>query len=120
MYNNYSFITEEKGDVYQTSYYRADQFESYIVVPIATPTPTLTPYFPYLGKDYTPTPTATPTVIPTSTPTAGPPELPPSPTPTHTPTPTPTPTRVPGFEVILALAGMIATIYLLRAGRKKE
>lgn len=71
---------------------------------VITPTPTTT---------FTPSPTttvekpkATPTLMPTPTPTT------PTPTPT-TPTPTPT-TPTPGFEVIFAIAGLLAIAYLLR------
>ena len=66
--------------------------------------------------NFPPTPTPTPTVTPTPTPTATPT---PTPTPTATPTPTPTPTLTPtptppGFEVVFAIAGLLAVAYLLR------
>jgi PGF-CTERM protein len=62
-------------------------------------------------------PTAPPTVAPTATPTATP-TMPPTATPAATPTPTPTPTpEEPGFEAVLAIAGLLAIAYLIH--RKK-
>ena len=61
-----------------------------------------------------PTPTPTPTSSPTSTPTPAP-TLSPTLTPTPVITPTLTPTPAPaGFEVIFAIAGLLAVVYLLR------
>jgi PGF-CTERM protein len=37
----------------------------------------------------------------------------PTPTPPVTPTPTPTPTPVPGFEPVVAIAGLLAIAYLV-------
>jgi PGF-CTERM protein len=62
-------------------------------------------------------PTAPPTVAPTVAPTATP-TMPPTATPAATPTPTPTPTpEEPGFEAVLAIAGLLAIAYLIH--RKK-
>lgn len=71
-------------------------FEKYILTP-PSPTPTPTP---------TPSPSSTPTPAPTLSPT---PTLISVITPTLTPTPTPA-----GFEVIFAIAGLLAVAYLLR------
>ena len=61
-----------------------------------------------------PTPVATPTPIMTPMPEA---------TPILTPTPTPLPTtktwwKIPGFEAVIAIFGLLAVIYLLRGRRK--
>lgn len=63
-----------------------------------------------INLQVTPTLTPTPalTVSPVATPTSSP-----TPTPVVTPTPTP-PGNVPGFEVIFAIAGLLAIAYLLR------
>lgn len=97
------------------------------LTPAQTPTPTA-----YHGDDggdgallkVTPsvTPVITPTPITTPTPEA-PPILTPTPTSIVTPTPTPTPTpkpwwKIPGFEVFLALLGLMAVVYLLRRRRE--
>lgn len=55
---------------------------------------------------------ATFTVLPIPTPTPTPtPVVTPTPTPEETPTPTPAPT--PGFEVIFAIAGILAVAYMV-------
>ena len=72
-------------------------------VGVGVPTPTPTP-------EPTPTPTPTP-VVPTPTPT-------PEPTPTPTPTPEPLIPRIPGFEAVFAIVGLLAVAYLIR--RREE
>jgi len=76
--------------------------------PTIAPTPTPLPG----RRRVTPTPTATATPAPTPTVT-------PTATPMATPTPTPTPTpklwwRIPGFEAVFAIIGLLAVAYLLR------
>ena len=79
-----------------------------------TPTPTLAP-------GVTPAPTPTPTLAPGETPK-------PTPTPMLAPRVTPTPTTstatpkpaMPGFEVILAIAGMLSIAYILQEGGDKR
>jgi len=64
-------------------------------------------------------PTPTPSPIPTPAPTPKP-EAAPAPTPSPTPTPVATPTppgKIPGFEAIFALLGLLAVSYLLRKKR---
>jgi PGF-CTERM protein len=60
----------------------------------------------------TPTPVVKPTPKPTPTPT---PEVTPTPVPTPVVTPTPTP---PGFEAVLAIAGLLAIAYLVLRRKK--
>ena len=73
------------------------------VTPIATPAITPTPIM-------TPKPEATPILTPTSTLIV---------TPTPTPSPTPKPWwKIPGFEAVFAILGLLAVVYLLR--RRKE
>ena len=67
------------------------------VTPEVTPTPSPAP---------SPAPSPTPTPTPSPTPAVSPPVTP-------TPTPTPTP---PGFEVVFAIAGLLAVAYILRRG----
>jgi PGF-CTERM protein len=92
------------------------------VTPTPTPQPTPTPT-PVPTPTPTPTITPVPTPVPTPTPTPQPtPIKTPKPTPVTTPekTPTPaitpatTPEEQPGFEVIFAIAGLLAVVYLLR------
>jgi PGF-CTERM protein len=64
-------------------------------------TPEITP-----APSPTPTPSPTPMLTPSPTPAVLPPV-------TSTPTPTPTP---PGFEVVFAIAGLLAVAYILRRG----
>ncbi|MCW3129669.1 MAG: PGF-CTERM sorting domain-containing protein [Methanophagales archaeon] len=81
--------------------------------------------FSSISKSITLTPITSPSVTPTSTPpisTPSPTVTPVSPTPVPIPSPTPTATEiptpeekgVPGFEVIFAIAGLLAVAYLLR------
>ena len=92
------------------------------------PTPTPTAYHGDGGGVHpkvTPTMTqkATPTPIMTSTPEATPLLTPTTSTPIITPTLSPTPTpkpwwKIPGFEVIFAILGLLAVAYLLRRRKK--
>ena len=65
-----------------------------------------------------PVPTPSPKVMPTPTPTATP-TIPPTVAPSPSPTPLPTPKPgIPGFEAVLAIAGLLAVAYL--ALRRKQ
>ncbi len=63
---------------------------------------------PEVTPEITPIPSPTPTLTPSSTPSPTPAVSPPV---TSTPTPTP-----PGFEVVFAIAGLLAVAYILRRG----
>ncbi|MDI6860127.1 MAG: PGF-CTERM sorting domain-containing protein [Methanocellales archaeon] len=70
-----------------------------------------------LATEVVPTPTPTPIVTPTPTPYPTPT---PAPTPTPVPVPTPTPTpKVPGFEAVFAIVGLLAVAYLVLRRREE-
>ncbi len=79
--------------------------------PTPTPTPTKTP-------SITATPSTSPTSPPVTTPTAAQtltetPQAPTATPKTTTPTPAPPITDIPGFELVFALGGLLASLYLL-------
>lgn len=61
-------------------------------------------------------PTSTPSPIPTPKPEAAPAPTPPTPTPVATSTPTP-PGKIPSFDAIFAILGLLAVAYLLKKKR---
>lgn len=75
---------------------------------------------PTLTSEVIPTPSLTPVITPSPSPSPSPAVTPlPSPSPSSTSTPTPTsPPTEPGFEAILAIAGLLAVAYL--ALRRKK
>ncbi|MEA2075802.1 MAG: PGF-CTERM sorting domain-containing protein [Euryarchaeota archaeon] len=64
----------------------------------------------------TPTPTAAPTATPTAAPTIAPTTVAPTVAPTTAPTSTP---KEPGFEAIVAIAGILAIAYLIVRKRRE-
>ena len=79
-------------------------------LPLPSPIPTASPTLTTPSPSPSPSPTPTPTPILTPTP-----PLTGTPTPTPTPSPSPTP---PGFEAILAVAGLLAVAYFVLRRRK--
>ena len=100
-----------------TCSYGAGGVDFWLIKVKGEPTPTLTTTISPTATT-TPTPAPTPVVTPTPTLTV---TVSPTPivTPAPTPSPTPTPEEkgVPGFEVIFAIAGLLAVAYLLRRRR---